>query len=377
MSEYWVSKKKYYCKYCEIYIADDAPSRNHHENGMRHKGSLERYIRSVYKSGEKRKKDLEEEKRDMAQMERAANAAFAQDIGAGLARAPASVPTAGPSSSASGSRKPAQPSNPYANYTTAAQLGITDPDAERIAAEEELRRSQGIAGEWQVVSTSTSKKSRQRERAEGDEDVKPDVGASTSAGDKRPAEASPEDDDMQGFKVRKKRLNLGLGEIYDPGLIPIKVKKREEPKEEPRDEGASSRLASTSTISEERPKWTPLQLKRPGDVSTSTPAVKSEPLETPIAPTTTANDSTQAPSATAPKKWGKVAWGAPVEDVKQDFVFLQPVLTEEEAAAAALSGEVKQESSNDTVPSGVVTESAPKFKKRRAPANAARGRRDI
>lgn len=69
MSEYWVSKKKYLCKYCDIFIADDAPSRQHHENGLRHKGNVERFIRGIYKTGEKQKKDLEEEKREMRRVE--------------------------------------------------------------------------------------------------------------------------------------------------------------------------------------------------------------------------------------------------------------------------------------------------------------------
>ena len=69
MSEYWVSNKKYYCKYCEIYIADDAPSRQQHENGLRHKGNRDRFVRGLYKQGEKRKKDLEEEKREIARVE--------------------------------------------------------------------------------------------------------------------------------------------------------------------------------------------------------------------------------------------------------------------------------------------------------------------
>jgi WW domain-binding protein 4 len=69
MSEYWVSKKKYFCKYCDIYIADDAPSRQQHENGLRHKGNTERFIRSIYKAGEKKKKDDEEERREMARVE--------------------------------------------------------------------------------------------------------------------------------------------------------------------------------------------------------------------------------------------------------------------------------------------------------------------
>ena len=69
MSEYWVSKKKYFCKYCEIYIADDVPSRQQHENGLRHQGNRERFIRNIYKASEKKKKDLEEEKRELARID--------------------------------------------------------------------------------------------------------------------------------------------------------------------------------------------------------------------------------------------------------------------------------------------------------------------
>lgn len=36
---------------------------------MRHKGNTERFIRGLYKGSEKRKKDAEEEKRDMARVE--------------------------------------------------------------------------------------------------------------------------------------------------------------------------------------------------------------------------------------------------------------------------------------------------------------------
>lgn len=70
MSEYWVSKKRYHCKYCNIFIADDVPSRQHHENGMRHKGNVERFVRGLYKAGEKAVKDKEEEKREMERIGR-------------------------------------------------------------------------------------------------------------------------------------------------------------------------------------------------------------------------------------------------------------------------------------------------------------------
>src|SRR5260370_34007666 len=68
-SEYWVSHKKYWCKYCEIFITDDAPSRTQHENGLRHQGNKERFIRNLYKTGQKKKQDQDEEKRELARIE--------------------------------------------------------------------------------------------------------------------------------------------------------------------------------------------------------------------------------------------------------------------------------------------------------------------
>ena len=65
MTEFWKSRNKYLCTYCNIYIADDAPSRQQHESGLKHIGSRDRYVRDIYKSGERAKKELEEEKREM------------------------------------------------------------------------------------------------------------------------------------------------------------------------------------------------------------------------------------------------------------------------------------------------------------------------
>ncbi|KAG1842429.1 hypothetical protein C8R48DRAFT_781033 [Suillus tomentosus] len=84
MSEYWVSRKRHHCKYCNIYIANDAPSKQHHENGVRHKGNVERFVRGLYKAGEKAVKDRDEETREMERINKAATAAYAQDVGAGL-----------------------------------------------------------------------------------------------------------------------------------------------------------------------------------------------------------------------------------------------------------------------------------------------------
>ncbi|THU82025.1 hypothetical protein K435DRAFT_831748 [Dendrothele bispora CBS 962.96] len=262
MSEYWVSKKKYYCKYCEIYIADDAPSRQQHENGLRHKGNRDRFIRGLYKDGEKKKKDLEEEKREMVRVEMAAQAAFAQDVGAG--RAKAATPVA--SSSTSSKKPPQKPSNPFADYSTAASLGYTDPDAERIAVEKERHRTQGIAGAWEVVESSSQQE---------EDEQQPQDESST----KRPAETSVDEEDTRHFKLRKKTLGTGLGEIYDPGVITLKPKTKPPPVEyEAKSSSAPSTFlvpASTSYATDlgpkptSVPKWGKIEWKRPGEKAVS------------------------------------------------------------------------------------------------------------
>ncbi|CAJ0762325.1 17750_t:CDS:2, partial [Entrophospora sp. SA101] len=47
-SEYWISQKKHWCQYCKIYITDNKPSRNMHENGKKHKDNVEKFLRNVY-----------------------------------------------------------------------------------------------------------------------------------------------------------------------------------------------------------------------------------------------------------------------------------------------------------------------------------------
>ena len=198
------------------------------------------------------------------------------------------------SSSASAAARPAteakkpvpKPSNPYANYTTAANLGITDPDEERRQAEAERRRTQGVAGDWEVVSVIDP-----AAPAEGQGQTEPAVPeAGPSAGVKREAEAIPEHEDTRRFKLRKKTLGVGLGEIYDPGLIPIKVKKKEEPTSETplgassaeagQSAGSSSAVAATSsgTAATEKPRWSARGWNRPGEGKADEhSATKSEP----------------------------------------------------------------------------------------------------
>ncbi|KAF9644601.1 hypothetical protein BDM02DRAFT_3150104 [Thelephora ganbajun] len=262
MSEYWVSNKKYYCTYCKIYIADDAPSRQQHENGLRHKGNKERFVRGLYKTSEKRKHDLEEEKREMMRIDQAAQAAFAQDVGSGLVKpgsssrsttlsTPVQKPTA---------TKPSKPSDPWANYSTAASLGYTDPEEERMNAEVERRRTQGVAGEWEVVEQSTSNKV--------DDEV--EVDATSELSKKREAEGPPDSEDARSFRLRKRVAPL-VTDDWSTDLIPIKLKPKMEevlePTEQVKTEEGSSQPTGVVPV-----KWTSRGWKRPEDEPDGTPS---------------------------------------------------------------------------------------------------------
>ncbi|KAI0705093.1 hypothetical protein C8T65DRAFT_653197 [Cerioporus squamosus] len=264
MSEYWVSKNKYFCKYCNIYIADDAPSRKQHETGLRHKGNVERFVRGLYKAGEKRKADLEEEKREMARIEKAAGAAYAQDVASGLTK-PGSSSSAGPSSSsaAAGPKVAApKPSNPYANYTTAESLGYTDPDLERAKAEAERRRTEGIAGEWQVVDVIPPAPEEGEEGGQSKHEVEEQKPGEISvrAAEKRPAEGPVDEEDARGWKLRRKTAGV-------------------KPKKQETQELTGGASVAPALGGSEKPKWSARGWNKPGASSVADATERAEGQE--------------------------------------------------------------------------------------------------
>ncbi len=284
MSEYWVSKKRYFCKYCDVYIADDVPSRQHHENGLRHKGNVERFVRGLYKAGEKRKKDAEEEKREMRRIEqvcfysfshlslsnflgaKAAGAAFAQDVGAGRAQLSTTTSSSSSSAIASSSKKPKK-SGGISDYSTPESLGYTDPDIERARAETERRRTQGVAGDWQMVEPAPTEppSGAGEESIQDVDDVRNTEDNQGTSSNKR-AVPDPAEEERGRWKLRKKMTTVGLGEIYDPGIMTIKPKVKTDVKE---DETASQEKQpsdGTATPGDTKatavPKWAPVKWKK-------------------------------------------------------------------------------------------------------------------
>ena len=189
----------------------------------------------------------------------AAQAAFAQDVGSGLVKpgsssrpTTSSTPIQKPTAT-----KPSKPSDPWANYSTAASLGYTDPEEDRLKAEAERRRMQGVAGEWEVVEQPTENKVHN----EADTTLEPSR--------KRVAEGLPDSEDTRGFKLRKK-VAPSVIDDWDADFIPIKLKpkKTEEVPElnEVKEEEESSQPTGTAPI-----KWTSRGWKRSEDEPDGTP----------------------------------------------------------------------------------------------------------
>ncbi|GAA5879506.1 hypothetical protein JCM16303_003228 [Sporobolomyces ruberrimus] len=145
MADYWISRDKYFCKYCKIFIADDKPSRLHHDTGFRHKGNYERYIRDIYKRGARDAKDKVEEAKEIARIDAAAKAAMGIEPDS-------EEPPVASTSKTPAPPAPAKPADPYANYTTAESLGYKDDAEEKKREEAELRQKEGTIGQWQKVA---------------------------------------------------------------------------------------------------------------------------------------------------------------------------------------------------------------------------------
>jgi len=143
-----------------------------------------------------------------------------------------------------------------------------------MKAEAERRKTQGLAGDWEMVGQPTSNK------ANDNADTAPDS-------KKREAEGPPDPEDTRSFKLRKK-VAPPVTDNWDADLIPIKLKKAEEVQEPlgevKKEEDGPFQPAGAAPI-----KWTSRGWKRPEDEPDGPPnsmvpkdeEVKAEPLVAP------------------------------------------------------------------------------------------------
>lgn len=129
-----------------------------------------------------------------------------------------------------------------------------------MKAEVERRRTQGVAGEWEVVEQQTSTKFS----GEADTASEPSI--------KREAEGPPDLEDARSFKLRKK-VAPSVTDDWDVDLIPVKLKpKKTEEVLEPtsKEEEESSKPTGVASI-----KWTSRGWKRPEDEPDVTPSAST------------------------------------------------------------------------------------------------------
>ena len=81
MTEYWVSSAKHWCKFCQVWISGDRWNIQKHDQGRSHKERMEEYFKQ--KREDKRQGGLDDAslEKTLRQIEEAAVAAHADDLG--------------------------------------------------------------------------------------------------------------------------------------------------------------------------------------------------------------------------------------------------------------------------------------------------------
>jgi U1 zinc finger len=79
MSEYWVSQAKYYCKICNVWIADNVMSKQLHHAGTKHKMAVEELNKKKREEKLHGARSEREIKQQLADIEKAAREAIAND----------------------------------------------------------------------------------------------------------------------------------------------------------------------------------------------------------------------------------------------------------------------------------------------------------
>lgn len=184
---------------------------------------------------------------------------------------------------------------------------------ERAREEGEKRREMGFVGEWSIVE-STTPSITPREEEEGD--VKLEEG---ELGQKRPFPVDDDEDAGHRWKLRKKTTSIGLGELYDPGVIKLKTRAKSATVDTVEGNGADGAGwvpgAGEENLNGPRatdaPRWTTLKWRKPGEAHEESASAHEE--------ATSAQE--EAPSSAEPPVIEEAAVA-----VKQEEVDVKPEL---------------------------------------------------
>jgi WW domain-binding protein 4 len=239
MTTPWISRPRWTCKYCNVTINDDVPSRSHHENGLRHKGNVERSLREAYKKSQRERADEQHAKREMGKIERLAREAHALDGGGVAGSSERAQAVMSSTSKKSLQWKPADRTSAYGYALPVFVDQQTKRGEERhgeLQEQAEAKRREGIAGEWLTV----------------EQPYKPLPKHSESVARHAEQEPSP----AEHFRVREKRGTYDdSADVDDLTINTIKAKKRVA-----HDQQNPSSTSSVGKGPSMLPQWTPLRL---------------------------------------------------------------------------------------------------------------------
>jgi WW domain-binding protein 4 len=129
----------------------------------------------------------------------------------------------------------------------------------------ERQQSQGVIGQWEAVESTPS--------------------TSSVLPQKRAHQQEDEDEEGEGFKVRRRKLAEGLGQIYDPGKIVVVPKKEKGTKAATPEKSEESAVNPKEKLPSERPVWSTKKWKvgtaegNEDDDTRGIPILEEDPVE--------------------------------------------------------------------------------------------------
>ncbi|WFD35084.1 mRNA cleavage and polyadenylation factor subunit [Malassezia cuniculi] len=217
MADVWVSRRRWTCKYCNVTVNDDVPSRRHHENGVRHKQNVEQALKNLYRE---------------SQIRRTSSGA--------------PTPKVARDSSAKGT---------FENYSTAESLGYSAADDRDWHDRFSKRVGEATVGEWQAVAPQHNAEQTAT------------AGAVSSSRETDTARILTEREEARRFELVERELGADDNDD-DIDDIPIITKHSSNAAETPPDAPA---------VKTEGPNDTECAIKREPDADTAVPTLPAGP----------------------------------------------------------------------------------------------------
>jgi len=80
MTDFWKSNPHFYCQYCKIFIHDNKASKKQHEDGLRHKENVRKYLLDTRTKNKEKEKEDAELAKELRHIESAAKQQYRRDV---------------------------------------------------------------------------------------------------------------------------------------------------------------------------------------------------------------------------------------------------------------------------------------------------------